>query len=101
MNPDNCTMCGHNSARNLHPEDIAIERAAKAEGRRGAAAFFARHQAKFRALVSTYADAQARAKLDALRELFWAASPAGSRNALFGAPRKRKAKKAGKRRSKR
>jgi hypothetical protein len=92
MNPDNCTLCGVNSVRNMHSDDRELERKAKAEGRRGVAAFFARHEAKFKALVSTYADAQAVAKLEALRELFWTALPAGSRNTLFGAPRKRKAK---------
>lgn len=81
-----CHMCSHNNVRNLHPEDAALERNAKREARAGIARFFRRHGAKFKALVSTYADRQAESKLGELRELFWAATPAG-------APPKRKRKK--------
>lgn len=77
--PNNCALCGSNATREMHPEDIENQRQAETESAENIDAFFERHTDKFKELVQTYGDGRAETKLDELRELFWASTPAGSR----------------------
>src|SRR4051812_38426063 len=55
-----------------HPEDAAVRVEGIAYGKEHGSEFFRCHLTQFQELVATYGDGDAQAKLDALRELFWA-----------------------------
>ncbi len=78
--PGKCAECGHNSVRDMHPEDLASQRESEREAAANIDAYFARHIDRFKLLVQTYGDGRAEDELAKLRELFWSASPAGTEN---------------------